>query len=70
MLAIVAWSTLGILEADLARGRYIGVTGVITVPVWPFRLVILFGIAVAAIQFVVQIFAAFSRLPAEDGPAP
>lgn len=62
MLAIIAWSTLGILEADMARGRYIGVTGVITVPVWPFRLVILFGVAVAAVQFMAQVIAALSPL--------
>jgi TRAP-type mannitol/chloroaromatic compound transport system permease small subunit len=69
MLAIVAWSTLSILEADLVRGRYIGVTGVLIVPVWPFRLVILFGIAVAAVQCVAQIVTAFRPEPAEDGEA-
>lgn len=59
MLAIIAWSTIGILEADMARGRYIGVTGVLTLPTWPFRLVILFGVAVASVQFLFQAAAAF-----------
>jgi TRAP-type C4-dicarboxylate transport system permease small subunit len=70
MLAIIAWSTFGIWEADMARGRYIGVTGVITVPVWPFRLVILFGVTVAAIQFLFQIVAALSRGVVARQPAP
>lgn len=64
MLAIIAWSTIGIMEADMGRGRYIGVTGVFTLPTWPFRLVILFGVAVAAIQFVFQMVGAF--LPEDD----
>lgn len=64
MLAVIAWATIGILEADMGRGRYIGVTGVFTMPTWPFRLVILFGVTVAAMQFVFQMFGAF--LPEED----
>lgn len=62
MLALIAWATLGILEADMARGRYIGVTGVITLPTWPFRMVILFGIAIAAIQFLVQVIGCLARV--------
>lgn len=63
MLAIIAWSTLRILESDISRGQYIGVTGVFTLPTWPFRLAILFGMVVSAIQFVIQIAAIF-RAPA------
>ncbi|NMG40246.1 TRAP transporter small permease subunit [Chelativorans sp. ZYF759] len=65
MLALIAWSTLGIMEADIARGRYIGVTGVITLQTWPFRLVILFGVCIATIQFLVQMVSALTR----DAPA-
>ena len=64
MLSVIAWSTIGILVSDMGRGRYIGVTGVFTMPTWPFRLVILFGVTVAAVQFVFQMFSAF--LPEED----
>lgn len=64
-LAVIAWSTLRILEADVARGQYIGVTGVLTLPTWPFRLVILFGMSIAAIQFLIQITAIFRR-PADS----
>lgn len=70
MLAVIAWSIFGILEADIARGRYIGVTGVITLPTWPFRLVILFGVTIAAIQFMVQVVTALSRVAAPKEQAP
>jgi TRAP-type C4-dicarboxylate transport system permease small subunit len=54
VIAIIAWSTLGILERDLRATEFIGVTGVLTVPTWPFRVLILVGATVAAIQFVLQ----------------
>ncbi|NNU82058.1 TRAP transporter small permease [Halovulum dunhuangense] len=47
----IAWATLGILGKDMAAGEYIGVTGVATLPSWPFRALILLGVAVAAIEF-------------------
>lgn len=62
-LAIIAWSTLRIFESDISRGQYIGVTGVLTLPTWPFRLAILFGMTISAIQFAIQI-AAILRAPA------
>lgn len=61
VIGVIAWSTLGILEADMDRGRYIGVTGVLTVPSWPFRAIILFGVTVATIQYAIQLISAFSR---------
>jgi TRAP-type C4-dicarboxylate transport system permease small subunit len=54
VIAILAWSTLGILERDLRATEFIGVTGVLTLPTWPFRVLILLGVAVAAIQFAIQ----------------
>lgn len=54
-LGVIAWATLGILTKDLSSGAYIGVTGVATVSVWPFRLVILIAMAVASIQAFLQI---------------
>lgn len=59
-LAVVAWATLGILQRDIGAGQFIGVTGVATVPTWPFRLMILVGIAVAALQFAIQVLAALA----------
>lgn len=54
VIAILAWSTLGILERDLRATQFIGITGVLTVPTWPFRVLILLGATVAAVQFVLQ----------------
>jgi TRAP-type C4-dicarboxylate transport system permease small subunit len=65
MLGLIAWSTVRILETDMRRGEYIGVTGVLTVPTWPFRAVILFGMAVAAVQFAIALIEAFR--PDRDG---
>ena len=59
VLALLAWSTLGIVEKDWTRGEYIGVTGIATLPTWPFRALILLGIAVATVQCAVQVVSAF-----------
>jgi TRAP-type C4-dicarboxylate transport system permease small subunit len=64
MLGLIAWSTLRILEADLARGQFIGVTGVLTVPTWPFRAAILLGMTISTIQFAGQILALFTAAAA------
>jgi len=53
-LGVIAWSTLGILSKDLSAGAFIGVTGVATVPVWPFRAIILAAMTVACIQALLQ----------------
>lgn len=53
-LAVIAWSTLGILGKDLSSGTFIGVTGVATMPVWPFRVAILVAMTVACVQALLQ----------------
>lgn len=55
----IAWSSWGILWRDVAHREFIGVTGVLTMPTWPFRALIFVGAVVAAIQFVLL---AVSRL--------
>jgi TRAP-type C4-dicarboxylate transport system permease small subunit len=70
VIAIIAWSTLGILERDLKATEFIGVTGVLTVPTWPFRVLILLGAAVAAIQFVLQAAERLARFAARPAPRP
>ena len=59
MIGLIAWSTAGILSKDYASGEYIGVTGIATLPTWPFRLLILVGVTVAAIECVLRSIAAF-----------
>lgn len=53
VLATIAWASWSILHKDYASGEFIGVTGIATLPTWPFRALILLGITVAAVQFLV-----------------
>lgn len=64
----IAWSSLRILERDLAQHGYIGVVGVLTLPTWPFRTLILIGITVAAVQFAVQIVSALRTVVSPPQP--
>jgi hypothetical protein len=54
MVGLIAWSTVRILEKDLASFEFIGVPGIATVPTWPFRALILVGVTVAAVEFLVR----------------
>lgn len=58
LVGLMAWSSIRILEKDYASAEFIGVQGIATMPVWPFRALILLGLAVAAIEFAVQALAA------------
>lgn len=49
----IAWASWGILRRDFEHSEFIGVTGVLTMPTSPFRLLILVGAVVAAVQFVI-----------------
>ncbi len=60
-LGVIAWSTVTVLERDFSRGEYIGVTGIATLPTWPFRALILLGISVAAVQCMIQVLGALRR---------
>lgn len=70
MLAVLAWSTIRILQSDISRGEYIGVTGVLTIPTWPFRAVILFGMVIAAVQFAISIAQMFAHRQDDEGTRP
>lgn len=62
LCAIMAKSTYGILLKDIKFENYIGVTGLMTLPTWPFRLLIFIGIAVAAMQFLILALSAFKTI--------
>jgi TRAP-type mannitol/chloroaromatic compound transport system permease small subunit len=66
-LGVIAWSTVTTLERDFTRGEYIGVTGIATLPTWPFRAVILLGLTVATLQCLVMLAGRLRRL---SGGAP
>ncbi|WP_331461957.1 TRAP transporter small permease subunit [Roseibium limicola] len=63
----MAWATIRIFGKDFASGEYIGVTGIATFPTWPFRALILAGMAIAALQFVVLAFADLKTIFAPQG---
>ncbi len=51
MMGMIAWATAGILAKDAASGDFIGTPGLGTLPTWPFRALIMIGMAVAALAF-------------------
>lgn len=58
LVGLIAWATIHILERDLASGEFIGVPGIATLTTWPFRALILVGVAVAAVEFLVRMVSA------------
>ena len=52
MIGLIAWASIRILQKDLASGEFIGTPGLGTLPTWPFRLLIMIGMAVAALEFL------------------
>lgn len=60
--AAISYATYGILLKDIKFSNYIGVTGVLTLPTWPFRVLILLGISVAAIQFLIRAVTSFQTV--------
>lgn len=65
----MAWSTYHILGRDISSAEYIGVTGVLTFPVWPFRVFILTGLAVGSLQLALQTVAGLRAAFAGRGGA-
>jgi TRAP-type mannitol/chloroaromatic compound transport system permease small subunit len=59
LVGLAAWSTLRILGKDYDSGEFIGVPGIATLETWPFRLLIMIGITVAALEFVLRALSAF-----------
>lgn len=66
-LGIIAWSTVTIVQRDFTRGEYIGVTGIATLPTWPFRAVILLGMTVATVQCALHLLRALRQAAAVGG---
>jgi TRAP-type C4-dicarboxylate transport system permease small subunit len=54
MLALIGWAGLLTLAKDFDGGKYIGIQGVVTFPVWPFGLAFVLGLAIAVAQFLYQ----------------
>lgn len=58
VLGVIAWASVRVVEKDIAAGEFIGVTGLATLPTWPFRVLILAGFAVAAVECAMRVLAA------------
>ncbi len=61
LLGIIGWASLRVVGKDIAAAEFIGVPGLATLPTWPFRVLILAGFAIAAIEFAVQVLSALRR---------
>jgi len=59
VLGLIAWASLRIVGKDLDANEFIGITGMGTLPTWPFRILILAGFAVAAVEFLFRMARAF-----------
>lgn len=59
LVGLIAWATVHIVAKDLVSHEFIGVPGIATLPTWPFRVLILVGVGVAAIEFLLRAIAAF-----------
>jgi TRAP-type C4-dicarboxylate transport system permease small subunit len=51
---LIAWSTVGVLAKDLKAHEFIGVLGVFTLPVWPFRVLIIVGVTAATLHYLMR----------------
>lgn len=61
VMAKIAFATVGVLQKDWASAEFIGVPGIATLPTWPFRLLILCGFAIAALEFARAALVSFGR---------
>lgn len=58
MIGVMALATLDMLTRDIGANQFIGITGVMTLPTWPFRAAILAGMAIGGLQFIFQLLGA------------
>jgi TRAP-type C4-dicarboxylate transport system permease small subunit len=54
LLALVGWAGALTLAKDMAGGKYLGIQGVMTIPLWPFGAAFVIGLAVACVQCLLQ----------------
>jgi TRAP-type C4-dicarboxylate transport system permease small subunit len=69
LLGLAAWASVDILMGDIEAGEFIGTPGLGTLPTWPFRALIVTGLAVAALQFAFRALAALREAAGGKGQA-
>jgi len=52
LLAVICWASWGPLVEAVKIGEYVGAVGDFMAPMWPVRLIIVFGSACAALSFL------------------
>ena len=52
-MVIILWGGIPILIESYVEDFYVGTEGIFTAPVWPVKLIIVFGAALMALQFAV-----------------
>ena len=57
IIGLIAYASIRILGKDWSSGDYIGIIGIATLPTWPFRALILAGMAIASLEFLVRMIA-------------
>ena len=68
MIGGIAWASISLLRKDYGSGEFIGIPGIATLQTWPFRLLILIGMAVAAIEFLIQAVGELRRSATRTSP--
>lgn len=58
VLGLIAWASIRVVEKDLTAAEFIGVPGLATLQTWPFRVLILAGFTIAAIECAMRVIAA------------
>lgn len=61
VLGIIAWASIHVVQKDIAAAEFIGVPGLATLPTWPFRVLILAGFAIAAVEFAVRVMTTLKK---------
>lgn len=54
LLGLITWAGVLTLAKDFEGGKYLGIQGVVTFPLWPFGAAFVIGLVVAAVQFLLQ----------------
>jgi len=61
VLGLIAWASIRVVEKDFSAGEFIGVPGLATLQTWPFRVLILAGFTIAAIESAIRVIAALRQ---------
>lgn len=70
LFAIIFITTVPLLKAAYLNSEFYGATGVVQIPTWPLKLLILVGCAALAVQFLLDAWKAAKIAAGRLAPAP